>query len=116
MSRRFVSMSATGLAKPTPALFTSTSRRPKRSRCSEATFWISSSSREVGGDGVDFEPFVRQPLGGALELLGAARRERDGEAFLAEHLRDREADAGRCPGDDRRACCHFEALLVFLPR
>ena len=43
MSTRFVSCSATGAPTPTPALLTSTSRRPKRSRWRATTFWISSS-------------------------------------------------------------------------
>ena len=49
MSTRLVWCSATGAPIPTPALLTSTSSRPKRSRWRATTFWISSSEVRLAG-------------------------------------------------------------------
>ena len=59
---------------------------------------------DVGRDGERAE--LR---GRGLHALGVARREREREALLGQHLRDREADAPRSSRDER-ASCHGETL------
>jgi hypothetical protein len=51
--------------------------------------------RNVGCDGMGAER-----LGGRLDLLGIPGGERQGEAVLAQHARDRETDARRASGDE----------------
>ena len=53
---------------------------------------------DVGRDRGRAELFGRR-----LHLLGAARRERQPEALVAQHARDREPDARRAARDERRA-------------
>ena len=62
MSTRLVWCSATGAPIPTPALLTSTSSRPKRSRWRATTFWISSSEVRLAGDRLDLVAGVAQLL------------------------------------------------------
>jgi hypothetical protein len=74
MSMRLVWCSATGAPTPTPALLTSTSRRPKRSRCASPTRWMSASSvrfeapvtraARSGGGLASFRSGTRYPIMG----------------------------------------------------
>ena len=82
-------------AMPMPAEFTSTSSPPKRSLCSRTTRTASSSIADVRRDG------VRAELGGGrLDLRLRPRGQRQVVALLAEHARDRQADARRAAGDE----------------
>ena len=80
---------------PMPAEFTSTSSPPKRSLCSRTMRTASSSTSDVRGDR------VRAELGGCRFDLGLRPRgQRQVVALVAEHARDRQADARRAAGDE----------------
>ena len=57
-------------------------------------------------------PVVAQLGRGLLELVRPARRDRDAVAVLAERARDREPDAARATGDQRRFVRQLCLLLV----
>ena len=69
----------------------------------------------VGGDALDLEAVGAQALGGRLELLGAARRDRQRVALLAEHPGDRQPDPARGPRDQCRSLRHLRSPPVSTP-
>src|SRR3954452_5827239 len=70
MSTRLVWWSATGAPTPTPALLTSTSRRPKRSRWRATTFWISSSEVRLAGTSSTSWPASRSSCAAPASFSG----------------------------------------------
>ena len=105
MSTRLVACSATGAPTPTPALLTSTSRRPKRSRWRATTLWISSSTSCWPRPPRPRSPRPAAPARRRRASRAAARRP-SAVALLAEHVRDREPDAARGSGDEGCAVGH----------
>ena len=101
-----MSSSATVAPTPTPALLTSTSRRPKRSRWAATTCSHDLLVGEVAGDHLDLVALGAQALGGRLELLRAPGGDGQPVALLAQHVRDGQPDPARGPSDDRRLVRH----------
>ena len=94
-------MLETGAGRRMPALFTTTSMRPKRSctaakhaRCDLAR------SRDVGGDDERLRAARASQLGHLLEQLAPARDQRHPRPGRGEGERDGAADAARRAGDD----------------
>ena len=112
MSTFFVACSATGAPIPTPALLTSTSRRPKRSRWRGDDVLDLLLGGHVGRDLLDVVARVAQLLRGAGQLLGPAGGDREAVALLAEHVRDREPDPARGAGDEGCAVGHGAATYT----
>ena len=93
----FSCASSTRPAIPIPAELTSRSSPPVRSTCSRDDPLAVLGLRDVRGDRGRAELGAR-----GLDLLGRARGERELEALVAEHPRDREPDARGASGDQRR--------------
>ena len=85
---------------PTPALLTSTSRRPQRSRWAATMRCTLGLVGHVARDLLDLEAGVAQPAAALGELLGPARGDGQPVALLAQRARDREADPARGSGDE----------------
>ena len=70
MSTRLVTMSATAAPMPTPALLTSTSSRPQRSRWAAATAAIPASSAMFAATSSTSKPASRSPSAAAVSFSG----------------------------------------------
>src|SRR3954451_23683909 len=66
----FVVSSPTGSPIPTPALLTSTSRRPERSRCAATTRWTSSSSPRLPATACTSRPACSRPVAACSSFSG----------------------------------------------
>ncbi len=109
MSIFFVGYPSIAPPRPTPALFTSTSIRPQRSRCSSTARTTSSSSVICAATAVHVDPGRAQVVRRRLQLLRAPRRDRHPIPVLAERTGDRQTDAARTTSNQRRSIRHFSS-------
>src|SRR5215217_4720071 len=109
ISRYLVACSSAAAPIPTPALLTSTSRRPKASR-----WWATRAHgllvRQVGGDMLDVRALTAQGVRRLLERVGLASGEGEPIALLRQRRGECEADAARGSGDDGGELWHAAAL------
>ena len=96
-----VSAPITGPSSITPALLTSTSRRPSSSLVRVTNAFACASSRDVGLDRQRAASVSLDALGELVDPVAAACGQRDGGAGARKRHRGRLADTGRGSGDRR---------------
>ena len=111
MSTRLVWCSPAGAPKPTPALLTSTSRRPNASRCAATAVAISSSLVRSAATSTTSWPAARSSSTASASFSGRRATTVRRVALLAQRVRDREPDSTRASGDERGAVWHGAGVL-----